>query len=669
MRKAVPVYFALLLMIFGGVIDFSLTAQEIIPEEEAEVKTAGWLNVGTVVHLVDIGHYYREAAGGVFDNFGPALELRTLLSADDTLWIGTEGGLFAWSTAADTVFKVTGPVFESIRVLARDDSGLLWVGGDLGVSIRGDEGWIHYTADEHPFFDKITDFQVVDDRIWITSYGQGCGYLSGDSLTIITRADSLLDDRVLSVVEENDNVIWFGTASGVCRADSFRWQSLRYGQGIPIGAVEDVIIDEEGNLFLAVANQGITRYNFGRVRNYGPRQGLPGRDIGAFSLDPAGRVWAAGRSGLTVYDGSGWTPFRLPQTFMGRYHFLSIHHNVDGNLFLGTDEGKLLIVSPDSLKVVSLPQRFPEGYIPLIRRYDDALWFLSRKAVYRLGENLTPLVLPGSGYEGTLTDLAVDGSGGLWLTTRFGILHLEDRSWEVFDRRHKLPTEYFTSVSVQENGDLWFGTFQDGLLRYTGDRWTHYAEKNGLVSNRITDTLVDGAGVLWVLFADGRVARFVSGIWEVLEMPGGDRYAGEGRVEPDSLRQLDHGIRFLTGKNSGPGRGRISSGYCLGRDALGFCLIGRPDGIFRLSATGWQVIEPPPGRRIEPSAVTGLSGGELWLGTGGDGIYIKRGGRWIHRGAAQGLADNHVLSIVEDGSGQVWIGTRSGGITRFKFSQ
>ncbi|UCF05139.1 MAG: hypothetical protein JSV33_14670 [bacterium] len=654
-----------LLGILALVIGATPLAGEEIPEEEPR-EPGGWIVSGDRKPLYWVDRLGPFGLSGTIVRHVPAREIRALLSQDDTLWVGTEGGLFAYNTVEDSVSSVRGPAFVSIRTIMADDTGSLWVGGDGGVSVRRDGRWIHLPSGHRGFFRRVTDIVRGDAVVWIATYGDGCAYIRDDSLTVYTRQDSLLDDRVLTILEQDPHTVWFGTASGLCRSDTLSWESMRYGSRIPIGAVEELALDEEGNLFLAIARKGVVLYNLGRVRLFGVRDGLPSDEIHGFSLDPTGRLWAAGGAGVSSFDGSAWTPYRLPGVNLTQYRFLSIHHDLEGICYLGTDEGTVFVLSRDAVREVAMPQGFPSKHVISVQRFGPALWFLAERSIYRLGEDLTEVTPPLEWCSGTMTDLFVTDDEEMWVATRFGILHFDGRSWNLFDRRQGLPTEHFVALSFDPSGSLWFASFDRGVLEFTGREWIHYTERNGLPQNRIGSLVVDGAGYPWILTADGTLARYSEGRWEeaVLPVPYGAGADTSG-AQQDTLLRLDPGIRFLGRLEGSEPEGTRSRGNILGLDMAGNCLLARQDGIFRLTGTGWQIIDPP--QRVSgfvPTAIIGTSRGEIWVGTESDGVYVRRRGEWIHVQISQGLTDGHIRTLCEDHSGSLWIGTQYGGVTK-----
>ena len=631
-------------------------------EEPEEIERGGWMVAGRTISFAPLGTVRRVPAGRL-ENYCSARMVNDLLTVADTLWIGTEGGLFAYCMSQDSVVSVPVPLPGSIEAIAFDDAGSLWVGGRSGLGIRSGTGWTLYTDNRNPFFSRIMDISPGESRMWLASYGKGAGFVERGYLTIYTREDSLLDDRVLGIIEQESETVWFGTASGLCRADTLRWESMRYGSKLPIGSVNDLMLDEEGNLFLAIARRGAAVYNLGRVRKYGLGRGLPERDVVGFSLDPLGKVWAAGRAGISTFDGSTWTPYRLTGIPIGRYNFLSIHHGMDGECYLGTDEGKIIILGRDTVREIMLPQRFPEETVTRLRMFGKTLWVIGVERLYRLGDGEGIIEPPDGHFRGTLTDVWAGEGDEIWVSSRFGLLRHNGSSWEVFDRRQGLPTEQFNRIARDGDGHLWFGTYERGVLRLTGENWVHYSTDSGLPDDRVEELVVDRNGEPWVLTVSGEIARFRDDRWEELSLPFEEPVASP---EPDSSGTYEPFVRFIhsTDKGGGPGGG---SGACLlGLDGLGNCMVACDQGIYRFTGANWQVIEPPEGISFSgATALLGTARGTIWVGTEGMGIFIRGRGGWRRLGTDQGLGDDHIESLCEDASGNIWIGTRFGGLSKF----
>jgi signal transduction histidine kinase len=52
--------------------------------------------------------------------------------------------------------------------------------------------------------------------------------------------------------------------------------------------------------------------------------------------------------------------------------------------------------------------------------------------------------------------------------------------------------------------------------------------------------------------------------------------------------------------------------------------------------------------------------GSVWLGTGGDGLVLWRGGKFTVISVANGLPGNNIAEMVEDNAGRLWLGSQRG---------
>jgi ligand-binding sensor domain-containing protein len=632
----------------------------------APVAQNTWLRSGQRHSLPSLERKWSRALPGKFSALCSAKEVRALAVANDTLWIGTEGGLFACRTEGNAIVPMNGPASVSVRAIAVDDRDALWVGGDNGISVRSNDAWKWYPKESLPLFARVRCIVPGETRLWIGGYGNGCGYVIADAVTALGAQDSLLDERVLSIAEENASTIYFGTASGLVCADSLGWRSLRYGSRLPIGAVRDALFDEEGNLFLAIAGQGVAIYSFGRVRSFGTAGGPPGAEVNALSLDSTGRVWAAGASGISAFDGSEWTSPVASGLPSKGCRFLSMRHDVEGVCYAGTDDGRVFVISGDGVKALAVPQAFPESRVSRVRLCGGAVWLIAGADIYSARGTFAKMTAPPGLYAGEMTDIFAAEGGELWGTTRFGILHFTGRAWEVFDRRNGLSTEYFTRVVKDPSGTVWFATFDGEIVTYSAGKWSGDARESNVPAGAVADLALDPAGNAWIVTQSGEVAHRVQGVWARMRLPLSEDNAADTTRASDSLRQLDPAIRFMSDAAPGSGSYSPTGEYCLGFDRGGNCLVGSSVGVYRLGARGWQFLDLPKTLRgARATAVLGTAKGDIMLGTAGGGILVLRNGDWSRLGASNGLSDDYIRSLCDDQNGAIWIGTQYGGVTRY----
>lgn len=635
------------------------------PRLHSQSARKPWNRPSSVIALSTLERRSGQALGGFFSWYCPSQEVRALAVAGDTLWIATEGGLFAMSLSLDAIEQVSGPISPSIRDIAIDESGALWVLCDRSLSLRSRGRWRHFLSESSPFFQRLRCIAPGDGRMWIGSYGGGIGYVEGELLNIFSRPDSIVDRRILDIVELSRTTLYAGTASGLAVADTGGWRSLRYGTRLPIGAVRALEFDEEGDLFCSIAGRGAAIYSFGRVRTFG--DGLPMENIAAFSIEPNTRdIWAAGDGGVFVFNDTEWIERRIASNGARRPRFLSMEHDLEGNCYLGTDEGSVIVLSGANERKVSLPANFATGRVPRIRSQKGSIWCIAGKAVMSGRNSFSNIAYIPAPYAGEATDFLRLESGEIWVTTRFGALRFQGGKWETFDRRKGLPTENFKRIACDAQGILWFASPSSGVFSYNGGEWRRYTSIEGLPSDSVEDLVVDSSGVPWVVTSNGGLAKFVKGQWQRMHLPLSAGSDTPAKQTPDTAAVYDPAIKFLRDSFRGYNVSGISERWCLGLDENGNCMIGCGVGVYKMSSSGWVLFELPERLRgVECTAVLGVPAGEIWVCTAGSGLFVYRNGSWLRAISSTGLSDDFLCSICRDEGGSIWIGTQSGGITRY----
>jgi diguanylate cyclase (GGDEF)-like protein len=247
--------------------------------------------------------------------------------------------------------------------------------------------------------------------------------------------------------------------------------------------------------------------------------------------------------------------------------------------------------------------------------------------------------------------LLADKRGGLWMSAGgSGLAWLDPASglWTRWRRAgaaagESVPaSDAISSLAQEADGRLWMGTVGAGLDSLDPDRKRfshHHAADTGLPDDRINALLVDRHGTLWI------------GTWQGLAR----KPAGSASIEA-----LDLGLR----------RQRISM---LAETADGRILVGSGTGELRMLAADGR--ELPFSHRDGESrwpmlSMVQVSDDELWVGHGG-GIERRRAsdGALIESlspasGNPLPVPYGEVRALVRDPAGTIWTSSFGGGLMR-----
>jgi signal transduction histidine kinase/ligand-binding sensor domain-containing protein/DNA-binding response OmpR family regulator len=260
--------------------------------------------------------------------------------------------------------------------------------------------------------------------------------------------------------------------------------------------------------------------------------------------------------------------------------------------------------------------------------------------------------------EDNVISIVEDGSGNLWIGTAAGGLNLYQRGDNSFRRfeHHStdpagLPDNFVKCLLPGRRGDLWIGT-GSGFSSFDIQRHTFV---NHLPGKYVKALYEDSGGRLWI----------------------GTGFDGLFRYEPEEGRL----VRFMHDP-SDPYSPTVNAIESIAEDSLGNIWIGTlGGGLLRYNDAGGRF---HPCRIVREEGMAGEAGtvyslfcgrdGILWAGTENHGlkrIRVERQGSgfgisirsYSHdKNDPSSLSNNTVRSVFEDRTGNLWIGTFSGGI-------
>jgi diguanylate cyclase (GGDEF)-like protein len=297
---------------------------------------------------------------------------------------------------------------------------------------------------------------------------------------------------------------------------------------------------------------------------------------------------------------------------------------------------------------------------------------------------------------GVVPALAQDRTGFLWVATGDGLVRFDGYRFQPQELDHPDPVRrnlgWVRALLATRDGKVWIGTENAGLAVYDPltDRIALHPELGRLdAALPMVLALAEAAdGTVWVAWHRGGLDR----IGPDGRVAGRYRQAGRGHPAlPDDRVQallVDRQGRLWVGSATGLHRWQAGGGF----EAVGAAgaalsdvqsLLQAEDGtlwagtrqgeVLRLDATSGQVLGASGRGSAGPGAVTSLaqpSGGPVWVGrsTGidwhdaGDGRLLRRLRQDPRR--PDGLAADHVMTLLVDRAGWVWAGGLGLGLQR-----
>jgi diguanylate cyclase (GGDEF)-like protein len=430
--------------------------------------------------------------------------------------------------------------------------------------------------------------------------------------------------RVRAVVRSRLLVAAFAVLA--CAASHGADQSISFGhltaqQGLSQNTVMATLQDSRGFMWFATEN-GLNRYDgYTMVRYYRDRlapNGLDSDFVWSLAEDRDGNIWCATMAGLAKWDRS-------------TNRFRSFRHDPENADSIASDSLRTVMVASDGriwvgttsdgLDVLDVGSgRFTHFHT------GPAATSLSNDSIYVLHE---------------------DRAGHVWVGTDNGLNRFNPETGEF---AHYLVSKsaapevrpvQIRTLLQDHNGLLWIGT-QTGLIRFDAatESTKHYSNDarnpKSLSSDQVRALLEDSQHRLWIGTTNG-------------------------------LNYLDQASdTFYRYRHDDTADG-LTDSYVLSlcQDAGGLIWVGtRAGGVNTWNPRSWAFGHVRPDW-LKDTNVTSFAGDgrDLWVGTSDRGLHRIQGD--VHRQYdAPQLSDEHVMALLLDRDGALWIGTMEGGLDR-----
>ncbi|MBN1889027.1 MAG: protein kinase [Thermoflexales bacterium] len=474
--------------------------------------------------------------------------------------------------------------------------------------------------------------------------------------------------------DSQDDYLWVGGSGGLLRwdLDEGDYVKLGIGDGLASNRINDLLLDEEGNLWVAT-DAGLNCFDGQSWRTFDETDGLDGDSIQALLVDEDGALWAGtndGKRGLNYYreDGTGWgSPPIPPLLFTPPMVTLLAMDEAGGLWVAGTGQG-LAYYDGNAWQVFNQDNGLPSTLVrALLLSEEGAVWVSSSSETARRA--------PGSAQWETVPQLKgmsvyamhQAGDGSFWFAGDGGAVRYDPAAgdWQPFKpSRDGLPDKRVTTIVEDETG-LWLGTNGGGVVLYDGASWQPWTTEDGPGSNSVATIRQDGDGALWFAHKDGQgLSRYdpSSDTWQAFganegapTWPGLPGVDGKGHLWAGGYKKLSwyDGAKWQsTSPEALAGAGTVSK-VAFAPDSVQW--LSADAGLIRhdLTSGEWITFTADDHALIKnTNAFYVARDGTAWIGDGGLAYYGKDG--WTTLEAAGG-SPGHIYEIAEGADGSLWM--------------
>jgi len=583
-----------------------------------------------------------------------------------------------------------------------DPRALVWALTERGLARYDGHRWHAIDAAHGIQGKRYSDFAVgedgtvlvvVDDRGWVGSVDEpfrsleelgeeplgivfNCAAVPGGGLAYLTRdrragplefrivAESLPEPIVFEPgmfralqLDAAGEELWLATLEGLSRWDGDHWSLQR---PVPSGhrIVRIALADGSGRglFFVDHPHDMIGLWEWTSAGESRRIEDLLFDGPVRLEIDPGGDAVVLTESGGVLARHAGrWTALQpLPPQMRG---IESVDLRGEADLWVATHHGLYLWRERHPLWEHADDDDVISGGVvyQFLRANDGALWLGQKRGFLRLhpdGGSRRLSRLDGEPL-GTITALAEDGEGQIWVGTGTGtldgVLVWDGEALAQVGSEQGLPLSAVHRIRTDRQGRVWFlGLDPDPLspqepepgawVRLEDGTFASVTAQDGLPSGRVYDFLETPDGSHW--FATwGGIARRRGEQWRIWTAADGLRTPVSRTLAMDA-------------------EGRMWFGH--GHDATGLGWIDEGDAVHYTSG------EEAAAHTRVGIVRTSADGRELWVGTD-RGLYHRVGSSWTRFGTDTGLHSNHVNTLILEAD-SITVGTFAPGFSRLAFS-
>ncbi|HNP20001.1 MAG TPA: two-component regulator propeller domain-containing protein [Fulvivirga sp.] len=436
-------------------------------------------------------------------------------------------------------------------------------------------------------------------------------------------------------------ILYFGLLITGFTANGQAYNFVNYGigEGLAHENVVDICEDQFGNIWLATAGGGLSKFNGLEFSNFTIKDGLPSNYIRKVICDRKGNLWIASAKGITRFDGKTVINFVPDSLDESNNSINALHESHDGTIwFAGAQGGLGKIDTLQNLTFEEVPGLFGNDKIIAIDEDSQGnIWFIS--AIHGLfkhynGQYLN--IISNADFKGYLLSLYIDKTDNLWMGSNKGLVRFKEQDYQsIGDLKITLDQTFIKSAKVYDENEIWIIS-ASGALKYEPEKTYSFGASQGLTNSGINVIYNDREGNIWF-------GSDSDGLYKLIN----ESFVFYGK---------QHGLNVLPvtsiveDKNQNFWFGSFGSGL----ERLG-------NGNFE----NYGLSEHLSSMYISASACD--SSGNLWFGTRGSGLMKydpttaqSDGNDFKYITSKDGLIYDFIRQLFIDSENNLWVGTPSG---------
>ncbi|HEY0029603.1 MAG TPA: two-component regulator propeller domain-containing protein, partial [Bacteroidia bacterium] len=426
-------------------------------------------------------------------------------------------------------------------------------------------------------------------------------------------------------------------------SQQYNFRNYSVKDGVAQSQVYSLLQDNRGYLWMGTRGGGISRFDGINFKTFTVNDGLINNYVFCIKEDPEHNLWIGTNNGLSKYNGIGFSNYHATYD-SSQVWIQDIDFDEKGRKWLATNSGVLFLNDKNIFTNVSDLLKEKRSIVNAIHADKQGnIWYGNGDGLYKIIEKNGSFSSIFYGKEqgfmkNSITCIKEDAQGNLWIGTYGDGVYLYDgKKFARIDFHLELYKQTVLDIYFDTRDNVWLATLSSGIAQYNtlAKSFSWLSENEGLSNNHVQSIIQDKSGNYWFGTSGGGVCNYF-------------------------------GKQFTTyDKSSGLGGNFI---YSIFRDSKQRLWIGTSDkGLSVLDSGKIINYNKESGfENIKVKAINEDNQGNIYLGTDGAGVFIFDG---IQFRPLEGLTKKYVRAIVKDRSGNLYIATAGTGLYKLSFDK
>lgn len=293
--------------------------------------------------------------------------------------------------------------------------------------------WEVYNANNSPIAsNSVLAIETTGNTAWVGTTA-GLNYFNGTQWTTLTTQNSdLPDNRINSILREEDGTLWVATDNGLAKLYDHEWTIYNTGNsGLPVDIIKCITADLNGTKWIGTWGGGLVKFDNTNwtVYNTGNSQ-IPANGINYVTSDSNNLIWIGTfSSGMGVLDNGTWTRYNTTNSALQSNDVKTIEFDKDNNIWIATANG--------------------------IVKVTGNIWTVINHAI------------TGFPFQ-SVND--IDCTKNAWFATDNGVIEYDGTHW-ISHRvdNSSLPANDVRAINLDNNMNVWIATAGGGLAIYNSE--------------------------------------------------------------------------------------------------------------------------------------------------------------------------------------------------------